>query len=69
MLLLPRNQVALKKLDDTVEKTLQILEGCALVHMQEFESKCISSTLHIMAKTRYSNAMLLHARAFHIREP
>ena len=64
MLLLPRKQVALKKLDDTVEKTLQTLEGCALVHMQEFESKCISATLHIMAKTRYSNARLLYARAF-----
>ena len=61
VLLLPRNLVAMKKLDETVEKALQTLEGCALRNMQEFEPKGLSDTLHIMAKTKYSNITLLHA--------
>jgi len=61
VLLLPRNLVAMKKLDETVEKALQTLEGCALRNMQEFEPQSLSNTLHIMAKTKYSNVTLLHA--------
>jgi hypothetical protein len=49
----------MKKLDETV--ALQTLEGCALRSMQEFEPKGLSYTLHIMAKTKYSNITLLHA--------
>jgi hypothetical protein len=61
VLLLPRKLVAMKKLDETVEKALQTLEGCALRSIQEFEPKGLSCTLHIMAKTKYSNITLLHA--------
>jgi hypothetical protein len=61
VLLLPRNLVAMEKLDETVEKALQTLEGCALRNMQEFEPQSLSNTLHIMAKTKYSNVTLLHA--------
>jgi hypothetical protein len=51
----------MEKLDETVEKALQTLEGCALRNMQEFEPQGLSNTLHIMAKTKYSNVTLLHA--------